>query len=79
VCVCVCASQVIFRAGAHLDLAMNDGAALVGASDSAYDLSGLSVEVRLARCNLPPHTIMRGPGYLQGCMFMEQVGALFMG
>jgi CO/xanthine dehydrogenase Mo-binding subunit len=58
---------------------MNDGAALVGASDSAYDLSGLSVEVRLARCNLPPHTIMRGPGYLQGCMFMEQVGALFMG
>lgn len=66
--------QVIFRAGAYLDLAMNDGATLVAASDSAYDLSGLSVEVKMARCNLPPHTIMRGPGYLQGCMFMEQVG-----
>lgn len=71
--VCVLCAQVIFRAGAYLDLASNDGAALLAASDSAYDLSGLSVEVKFARCNLPPHTIMRGPGYLQGCMVMEQV------
>lgn len=72
---CSCLHQVIFRAGAYLDLASNDGAALVNASDSAYDLSGMSVEVSFARCNLAPHTIMRGPGYLQGCMVMEQVNA----
>lgn len=42
---CVCVPQVVFRAGAYLDLAANDGAALLAASDSAYDLSGLSVQV----------------------------------
>lgn len=71
--VCVGLLQVIFRAGAYLDLASNDGAQLIAASDSAYDLSGLHVSVKLARCNLPPHTIVRGPGYLQGVMLMEQV------
>eukprot|EP00775_Hariotina_reticulata_P011870 gene11870-12014_t len=66
-------AQVVYRAGAYLDLSSNDAAQLVHASDSAYDLSGLSVDVKLARCNLPPHTIVRGPGYLQGVMVLEQV------
>lgn len=65
--------QVLLRAGAYLDLASNDGAQLLAASDSAYDLRGLAVAVRFARCNLPPHTIVRGPGYLQGVMVLEQV------
>jgi CO/xanthine dehydrogenase Mo-binding subunit len=64
---------VLLRAGAYLDLASNDGAQLLAASDSAYNLSGLHVAVRFARCNLPPHTIVRGPGYLQGVMVLEQV------
>jgi hypothetical protein len=34
----------------------------------------LQVDVRFACCNLPPHTIMRGPGFLQAVMVMEQVG-----
>jgi CO/xanthine dehydrogenase Mo-binding subunit len=66
--------QVLLRAGAYLDLASNDGAQLLAASDSAYDLSGLHLAVRFARCNLSPHTIVRGPGYLQGVMVLEQVG-----
>lgn len=31
------------------------------------------MDVKIARCNLPPHTIMRGPGFLQGVMVAEQV------
>eukprot|EP00878_Enallax_costatus_P018241 GHUV01019195.1.p1 GENE.GHUV01019195.1~~GHUV01019195.1.p1 ORF type:complete len:104 (+),score=23.99 GHUV01019195.1:644-955(+) len=67
------AFQVIFRAGAYADLSMNDGGTLVAAIDSAYDLSGLSVDVKYARCNIPPHTIVRAPGFLQGVMVLEQV------
>lgn len=58
-----------------MDLAFVDGMSLVAASDSAYDLAGLAVDVKFARCNLPPHTIMRGPGFLQSVMMMEQVQA----
>lgn len=65
--------QVVYRAGAYLDLGGNDGATLVTASDSAYDLSGLAVDVKYARCNIPPHTIVRAPGFLQGVMLLEQV------
>lgn len=63
----------MFRAGVYTDLSMNDGGALVAASDSAYDLSGLAVDVKYARCNIPPHTIVRAPGFLQGVMVLEQV------
>jgi CO/xanthine dehydrogenase Mo-binding subunit len=75
-CVAHVCAQVLLRAGAYLDLASNDGAQLLAASDSAYDLSGLHVSVKFARCNLPPHTIVRGPGYLQGVMVLEQVRLL---
>lgn len=77
-CSCIFCSQVLLRAGAYLDLASNDGAQLLAASDSAYDLSGLHVTVKFARCNLPPHTIVRGPGYLQGVMVLEQVWTLVL-
>lgn len=31
------------------------------------------MHLKLARLNLPPHTIMRGPGFLQAVMVIEQV------
>ena len=40
----------------------------------AYDLPALDVDLRLAKGNLAPHTIMRGPGYIQAVMVIEQVG-----
>jgi hypothetical protein len=33
------------------------------------------VELKLAKGNLAPHTIMRGPGYIQAVMVIEQVTA----
>lgn len=39
----------------------------------AYDIPELEVHLKLARLNLPPHTIMRGPGFLQAVMVIEQV------
>lgn len=39
----------------------------------AYAIPAMEVKLKLARANLPPHTIMRGPGYLQAVMVIEQV------
>jgi hypothetical protein len=33
----------------------------------------VQVDIKLARCNLPPHTIMRAPGMIQGALVAEQV------
>jgi xanthine dehydrogenase large subunit len=33
----------------------------------------MHVDIKLCRANLAPRTIMRGPGYLQGVMVIEEV------
>ncbi len=38
-----------------------------------YDIPHLHVEGKLCRTNLPPRTIMRGPGFLNAVMVAEQV------
>lgn len=65
--------QGVLRAGAYLDLAAFDIAQLASGSDSAYDIPHMTVDLKLAKCNLPPHTIMRGPGTMQGVLVAEQV------
>lgn len=39
----------------------------------AYDIPALDSDLKLAKGNLAPHTIMRGPGYLQAVMVIEKV------
>ena len=39
----------------------------------AYDIPAMQVKLKLARANLPPRSIVRGPGYLQAVMVIEQV------
>ena len=38
-----------------------------------YAIPHLTVESRLVRCNLPPRTIMRGPGTMQAVLLIEHV------
>ena len=38
-----------------------------------YAIPHLAAEARLARCNLPPRTIMRGPGTMQAVLLIEHV------
>lgn len=38
-----------------------------------YKIPAMQVDIKLARANLAPHTIMRGPGFLQAAIVIEQV------
>lgn len=38
-----------------------------------YNIPTMHVDIKLARANLAPHTIMRGPGFLQAAIVIEQV------
>lgn len=38
-----------------------------------YELPNLHLEGKMCRTNLVPRTIMRGPGFLNAVMIMEQV------
>lgn len=51
------------------------GDKLTSASRGAqnYAIPHLTVESRLVRCNLPPRTIMRGPGTMQAVLLIEHV------
>lgn len=41
-----------------------------------YSIPEMEVHLKLARLNLPPHTIMRGPGFLQAVMVVEQARSI---
>ena len=38
-----------------------------------YDIANIRLDLRLVRTNLAPRTIMRGPGFLNSCMIIEEV------
>ena len=38
-----------------------------------YDIQNIDLDLRVVRTNLPPRTIMRGPGFLNAVMVIEQV------
>ncbi|KAL3141630.1 hypothetical protein ABBQ32_004865 [Trebouxia sp. C0010 RCD-2024] len=60
-------------AGAFLDLAWNDLYGVMTGLDQVYELPNLHLEGKMCRTNLVPRTIVRGPGFLNAVMIMEQV------
>ena len=38
----------------------------------AYDFENLSLDLKLVRTNFPPRTIVRGPGFINSVMIIEQ-------
>ena len=38
-----------------------------------YDIKNIALDLRVVRTNLPPRTIMRGPGFMDAAMVIEQV------
>lgn len=41
----------------------------------AYEFENLSLDLKLVRTNFPPRTIVRGPGFINSVMIIEQVPA----
>ena len=62
-----------FLAGADQDLAFNDMMILQVGADQVYDIPNIDLDLKVVRTNLPPRTIMRGPGFLNAVMVIEQV------
>ncbi|DBA80138.1 TPA: hypothetical protein ACH3X2_007614 [Trebouxia sp. C0005] len=60
-------------AGAFMDLAWNDLYGVMTGLDMVYELPNLHVEGKMCRTNLMPRSIVRGPGFLNAVMIMEQV------
>lgn len=60
-------------AGAFLDLAWNDLYGVMTGLDMVYELPNLHLEGKMCRTNLMPRSIVRGPGFLNAVMVMEQV------
>ena len=38
-----------------------------------YDIPNIDLDLKVVRTNLPPRTIMRGPGFMDAAMLIEQV------
>ncbi len=38
-----------------------------------YDIPNIDLDLKVVRTNLPPRTIMRGPGFMDAAMVIEQV------
>ena len=38
-----------------------------------YDIENIDLDLKVVRTNLPPRTIMRGPGFMDAAMVIEQV------
>lgn len=42
--------------------------------DQAYAFPAIDLDLKLVRTNLPPRTIVRGPGFINSVMIIEQAG-----
>eukprot|EP00879_Flechtneria_rotunda_P005310 GHRR01005597.1.p1 GENE.GHRR01005597.1~~GHRR01005597.1.p1 ORF type:complete len:688 (+),score=262.80 GHRR01005597.1:308-2065(+) len=60
-------------AGAFFGLTTVEVVSIASAVDSVYDIPAVSVEVRAARCHLPPHTTVRGPGKISAVIAIEHI------
>jgi CO/xanthine dehydrogenase Mo-binding subunit len=45
----------------------------VHAYAQAYEIPNIDLDLKLVRTNLAPRTIVRGPGFLNSVMIIEQV------
>ena len=65
--------DAIFLGGADPEISMFIPLLCAGTIDQNFAIPASRTTVRLARCNLPPRTIMRAPGTLQAVVIIENV------